>query len=311
MMLSRRILVTGASGFVGSVLVRRLLSEGHKVSIFIRENTDTWRLNDIISCVEVYKLDLCDKNAVSAAVKEINPQIIFHLAANVASPSLSCANEDISVNVIGTWNLLSSLSNFRYELFVNAGSSSEYGFKNFSMREDDFLEPNSYHSFAKGSQTLLCQCCAKVEKKPIVTLRFFSVYGPFEKKTRLIPYIIRSCLENSPLNLSRPKICRDFIYVDDVIDCCMRFDHLELLGGQIFNVGTGIQTPISKVVENVFELMGVSVPCIWNKNDRAWDTENWVADCSKSHIFLDWDSKIDLKTGLKKTIEWTKEKMHV
>jgi len=187
------------------------------------------------------------------------------------------------------------------------GSSSEYGTKLQSMEERDVLEPNSYHSFTKGAQTNLVQTYGLVEKRPVVTLRLFSIYGPHERKTRLIPAVIDACLNKKQLKLSSPNVVRDFVYVDDVIDVCLKMDKLKKNTGQIFNVGTGHQTSIKEVVEMTAKLTKYKPRCFWNKNERAWDTETWLASRQKTEKLLGWKSTTDLETGLKKTIEWTKK----
>jgi len=303
----KKILITGATGFIGSNLCRRLVKEGHEVHIFSRFGTGFWRIKDLADKIKIWGVDLTDKYSVQKSINKINPQIIYHFAANEASPLRENANKDILINIIGTWNLLQSLSNCNYELFLNAGSSSEYGFKDCSMRENDLLEPNSFHSFGKCSQTLLCQTCAVVDKKPIVNLRLFSVYGPYERKTRLIPMVINNTLNDIPLNLSHPEVVRDFIYVDDVVDLCVDYKRFLPFSGEIFNIGTGIQSTIKEVVDTVFDLTGKFVGCNWQKNNRIWDTNKWVANTFKSSRDLKFVHSTNLRDGLRKTIEWTKK----
>ena len=101
------------------------------------------------------------------------------------------------------------------------------------MRETDLLEPNSYYAVAKGAQTLLCQHVAKAEQRPITTFRLFSVYGPFEEPSRLIPTLVRLCLEGRNLTLVDPETARDFVYIDDVVDAYLRIDKLAGLCGEV------------------------------------------------------------------------------
>lgn len=305
--MKKKVLVTGATGFVGSMLTRRLLFEGYEVSIFIRKSSDLWRINDLVHLCDVHHVDLCDLKSVERALKEIRPQVIYHLAANKAVSSIDSADDDIYTNVVGTRNLLKALSNFDYELFVNAGSSSEYGTKDRAMHEDDTLEPNSYHSFAKGAQTMLCETAALVEERPIITLRFFSVYGPYERPERLISSVVRNCLENKQLNLSSPYVGRDFIYIDDVVSACLQIPDLLCCTGEIFNIGTGVQSTIQDVVDVAFEVIGHDVPINWHYNSRSWDTNTWVADISKAREMLRWKPKYNLQEGLVKTFSWMKE----
>lgn len=301
-----KILISGGSGFVGSNLLRRLVFDGHDISVLIKKGSNIDRLCGLTDKISCYESDLGDEKKIYEIVQKVNPQIIYHLAANQASPHATNAEKDIQTNIIGTWNLLKSLSCCNYQLFINAGSSSEYGFKNFSMSEKDVLEPNSYHSFSKGSQTNLVQCYGLIENKPVITLRFFSVYGPSERKTRLIPSVVDACINKKELKLSSPETVRDFVYVDDVIDICTNFDKLGRNTGQIFNVGTGIPTTIKKVVDIVSELSGFKPDCIWNKDNRSWDSKVWFSDCEKTKSILEWQHSIDIVSGLEKTLNWFK-----
>jgi len=304
----KRVLITGATGFIGSVLARRLIKEGHEVHAFIRPGSDTWRLDDVYDKFKaIYTVNLYNKDLVQTFVEHVNPEIIYHFAANRASSDSSSLSGDISTNIIGTWNLLEAAKKINYELFVNAGSSSEYGQKQYSMRETDVLEPNSYHSFAKGSQTLLCQTHASVEDKPIVTLRFFSVYGPYERKSRLIPAVILGALNKEILNLSYQWVSRDFIYIDDVVDVCLKIEQLCYCPGEIINIGTGSQSTIKQVVDIVSSVVGRELECSWESDGRVWDTDNWVADISACRESFSWEPKVSLREGLEKTINWMKK----
>ena len=282
-----KILVTGHKGFIGQNLVSRLLREQHSVLSLVSNL-------------------LWDSYTLRVEVEAFKPDIIFHCAANKASSLKESANADIHTNIIGTWNLLSVLDKCDYQLFVNMGSSSEYGNKVLAMNENDVLDPNSYHSFAKGAQTNLVQNYGLVENRPVITLRLFSVYGPHERQTRLIPAVINSCLNKQDLKLSSPNVVRDFIFVDDVVDICLKIDELKKHTGQIFNVGTGKQTTIKRVVDIVSKLTDFEPKCLWNEDARSWDGINWVADCLKTEKLLGWKSTTDIETGLRKTIEWFK-----
>lgn len=282
-----KVLVTGATGFIGKNLVARLLREQHSV---LTLNSRLGNLYGILTEIESF-----------------NPEVIYHCAANRASSTGESAAKDIQTNIDGTWNLLTVLKDCNFQLFVNLGSSSEYGNRFNAMSEGDVLTPNSYHSFAKAAQTNLVQTYGLVENKPVITLRLFSVYGPHERKTRLIPAVVDACLNRKDLKLSSPEVVRDFVYVDDVVDVCIKIDELKKHTGQIFNVGTGKQTSVLQIVEAVSRLTGYEPNCLWNENRRVWDTNRWVADCTKTENILRWKSTIDIETGLAKTIEWTKK----
>jgi len=156
----------------------------------------------------------------------------------------------IRTNVIGTVNLLQSCLETGFEAFVNTGSSSEYGFKNAPPAENEWLEPNSHYALTKAFATMFCRYTASSTGAHVTTLRLYSVYGPFEEPTRLIPTIITKGLGNQLPPLVQPQMARDFVYVDDVVEAYLAaatFSGKE--PGAVYNVGTGRQTTIAQVVE--------------------------------------------------------------
>ena len=303
----RRILLTGAGGFIGAVLCRRLLADGHDVHLVLKASSSPWRLSDVLEQVRVHRVDLRDEAEVARAVLEVKPEVVYHLATHGAYPTQVDADGIIQVNILGTWNLLKALSKVELEVFVNTGSSSEYGFKEFAMRETDVLEPNSYYAVAKCAQTLLCQHVAKTDKRPIATFRIFSAYGPYEEPSRLVPTLIRNCLEGKDLSLVAPETARDFVYVDDVVDAYLRLDMLAKLRGEIVNIGTGVQSTIRQVVGHVLEHTGAQVACHWGgMAARIWDASTWVADCTRSGRLLGWRPATSLSDGIARTVAWTR-----
>ena len=200
----KRVLLTGAAGFVGAVLARRLLREGHQIHVLLKSSSNTWRI-DGLEDLRRHEVDLRDEERLRALAETVRPEVIFHLAAHGAYSYQTDPDGIIQTNFLGTWNLLKATARVDYEVFVNAGSSSEYGFKDFAMRETDLLEPNSYYAVAKCAQTLVCQHFAHAERRPVNTLRLFSAFGPYEEPTRLIPTIVTRCLGNQPLDLVSPR----------------------------------------------------------------------------------------------------------
>jgi nucleoside-diphosphate-sugar epimerase len=305
MLNKQKLLITGATGFIGSCLLRELLSRDEKVAILLRKNANTWRINDILHKTTVYQSDLSDYAELSRLIKDIKPTVIYHLAAYGAYPAQNNPDLCISTNITGTLNLLRATCDIDYELFVNTGSSSEYGFKNSPMSEKDYLEPASYYAVTKSSQTLLCSYFSKENRKPIITLRPFSVYGPYEEGSRFIPTLMKSLLFNLKMDLVSPSITRDWIYVDDMIQVYLMTSTLQKFSGQVFNIGTGIQTSINDIVNLSMEVTTQKGKFNWGTMEqRRWDTNYWVADISKAKQLLNWYPKIDLRNGLSLTWEW-------
>jgi len=300
-----KFLITGSTGFIGSMLLRTLLERGAKVDIILRKQSNTSRIDDLLDKVTVYYSDLSSLEELKKIVNDSNPTVIYHLATNGAYSYQDNADQIIQTNILGTWNLLQAANEIDYELFVNTGSSSEYGFKEEAMRETDIVEPASYYAVTKCAQTLLCSHIARQEKKPIVTLRPFSVYGPYEEPKRLVPTLMRSLLNDEKMNLVSPTIARDYIYVDDMVDAYLKIDELKNNPGEYFNIGTGVQTTIKQIVEKAKAVSGKNGNFAWGEmNNRKWDTDVWVGDISKAKRLLNWQPKHSLEEGIKKTFDW-------
>jgi len=300
-----RFLVTGAAGFIGASLVRRLLDQGGDVTVFLHEGTDPWRLKEVLPRVRVVTGDVADRAAAARAVGESSPDAVYHLAAFGAYESQKDADRILRTNVMGTWAMLDACASSACRLFVHAGSSSEYGFKKEPMRETDLLQPNSVYAVGKAAATHLCGYLATKSKFAIVTCRLFSVYGPWEEPTRLVPTILRRCLQNQPLEMVPRETARDFVYVDDILDALLRWEGLAALSGDVLNLGTGRQTTMGEFVDAALELTGSKSDVKWGAMaPRIWDTFTWVADPSKAAQKLGWKAAHPLREGLRRTLEW-------
>jgi nucleoside-diphosphate-sugar epimerase len=306
-LLNERFFVTGATGFVGASLVSQLVDLGCEVHVLARASADRWRLRDVEPKVRFHACDITDAARLSSVVASVQPTVIYHLATHGAYSTQTDSDRIMLTNVVGTLNLLKACSAVDYKVFVNTGSSSEYGFKQHAMREADATEPNSYYAVAKCAQTMLCQHMARTDRRPINTFRLFSVYGPLEDPSRLFPTIIRRSLEGRPLEMVSPDIARDFVHVDDVVEAFLQIGQLSLQCGEIFNIGTGMQSTIRDVVKHVLAATGANVEVKWGSMPaRVWDTETWLADCSKARRVLRWTARTSLAEGVRRTTEWMK-----
>jgi nucleoside-diphosphate-sugar epimerase len=299
------VLITGAAGFIGSNLLRRLVTKYSNINIIIKSNSDTWRINDLSNSINVYNCDLSDYSLVKKIIDEIKPKIIFHLAAYGAYHYQNNLDLIRKINLDSTINLLNACLKYDFRIFINTGSNSEYGFKRSPMKESDVLEPNSYYSVFKSASTHFCMYESKSKKRPIVTLRPFHVYGPFEERTRFIPALIDHLKQGKCPPLVSPEIKRDMIFIDDVVDFYLTVVN-ELNGyGNIYNVGSGIERSIKDIVEIAIKITGADVtPVFGTMQNRDWDNINWKADMSFTRKNFNWTPKIDLNTGLKRTITW-------
>jgi nucleoside-diphosphate-sugar epimerase len=306
---NRVFLVTGAGGFVGANLCRRLaLGEG-ELHIFVKPTTRLWRLDEVRERLHVHHVDLCDAREVEERINAIRPSVIYHLATRGAYPSQNDGDSILLVNVFGLWNLVNACAKHGCELFVNTGSSSEYGRKEFAMRETDNLEPDSYYAVAKAAQSLLARLCSRTIDLPLVTLRLFSAYGAYEEPTRLMPRLMMAALFDEPIKMANPHTARDFVFVDDVVDVYADIEALAKAPGEILNVGTGVQSSLADVVAATESALGRAIKnLVWgDMPPRAWDTDVWVADVSKLRRMTGAYPKTTLREGIAKCLGWFAE----
>ena len=312
---NKKILITGVTGFVGANLLRKLIDSKNDIHIIIRSTSNLWRINDIIDKVNTHICDLTNRENVENLVLKIKPQIIFHLAVYGGYQFQKESLKIINTNLIGTINLLDACCEIGFECFINTGSSSEYGIKNKPMSENDLLEPINEYGIAKAAATLYCQAIGRKKNLPIFTLRLFSPYGYYEGSTRLIPYLIISCLRGSDLNLANPYAVRDFNFVEDVIDAFIEtYNNKEnIFPGDIFNVGNAEQHSVQEVFELVKRLTGYKEEPHWGKA-KLRDSDNakvWIADNDKVKKIIGWKPLHNIENGLKKNIEWFEKHLYL
>ncbi len=317
----KRALLTGATGFVGANLARRLIHDGHEVHLLVRPNHASWRIDAIRDHLRLHTADLEDRDATVRAVRHIRPEWIFHLAAHGAYADQSDTVRIVQTNILGTVHLVEACLETGFEAFVNTGSSSEYGTQDHPPAETERVEPNSAYAVAKASATLYCQHIARSRGVHLPTLRLYSVYGPYEEPTRLLPTLALAALDGRLPPLVNPDIARDFVDVDDVIQAFLLAVHppdptaaagdpgtIHEHPGAIYNVGTGDQTTLREAVEMVRRTQAIVAEPQWGSMpDRQWDTNVWVADPSKISNVLGWRAEISFEQGFQRLIHWLEQ----
>ena len=302
---SKSVMVTGGTGFVGANLVRRLVADGHQVHLLVRPEHNDWRIQDILPHLQIHMANLVDADPLRSTVAGIRPDWVFHLAAYGAYSWQNDLQAAIQTNFIGTVNLVEACRAMGFEVFVNTGSSSEYGLKDHAPAETEWIDPNSYYAFTKASATLFCRYTANRHSLSIPTLRLYSVYGPYEDRDRLIPKMILHGLHGTLPPLADPEVARDFVYVKDVEEAYLYLaSQPEGKAGEVYNLGTGVQTSLRNVVDLTRELFNLSLEPQWGTMpNRAWDTTIWKADNSRLRG-IGWTPEYDFERGLRDTIRW-------
>ena len=298
-----KILITGAAGFIGANLTRKLIKTGNEINILIKETSNLWRINDIVSNFNVHKIDLKKVKDVRNVVKKINPELVYHCAGHGIYTSQKNSAEIFSTNILGTFNLLDALNeNNNLLRLVNLGSFFEYS-----------TNPIDPYTISKITQTKLAEHFFKEKKLPVTTLRLFTPYGKFDSPGRLICDLMIALIRNKPLEIFSKHTKRDFIHIDDVIAALEIASQQPDIDGEIIDIGTENEISVEEIVSMANQLSDNELAVNWN------DAKQREIDISDESIFLgrqstqklNWKPSISLEMGLRKTIEWYKQNINL
>jgi dTDP-glucose 4,6-dehydratase len=309
----KKILVTGAAGFIGSHLTEELVRLGADVRAFVHYNSrsDYGLLEtldgDIFSQVEIFPGDLKDGDAVRKAVK--GTEIVFHLGALVAIPySYRNPFDFVQSNVVGTANVLNASLEAGVERFVHTSTSETYGTAQYQPIDE--LHPlvgQSPYSASKIGADKLAESYHLSFDLPVATIRPFNTYGPRQSARAVIPTIISQALAGPVIKLGSVTPKRDFNYVGDTVAGFLAVGSSDEAVGQVINIGSGRTVAIGEVVDIVAKLIGKTLEVITDP-DRVRPEKSEVglllADTRKAAERLGWHPKVSLEEGLARTIDW-------
>jgi nucleoside-diphosphate-sugar epimerase len=303
------VLVTGAGGFVGGALCAALLNDGHDVVGVLRPGETSWRMKDpSMAGIRIVQHDIVNPDFANV-INEIGPTEIFHLAAHGAYSWQNDAPSIVNCNLTATIALADAAAKVgSCKAFVHTGSSSEYGLKVVPHAESDLIKPNSVYAVSKAAATHYLGHLARTGSLNAVTARLFSIYGPFEDSSRLIPQVVIKGREGSLPPLASPTIARDFVYVDDAVRCLRQIAETVASGGtpgEVVNVCSGIETTLADVADaSAAVFPGVPAPAWGTYESRHWDTNKWSGDPKLARTAVGWSATTSLRDGLRKFSEW-------
>jgi nucleoside-diphosphate-sugar epimerase/glycosyltransferase involved in cell wall biosynthesis len=299
------ILVTGASGFVGANLFKVISAVRQDVFAVVRSEKN-WRLVDIDD-EKIIAADITDYSAAKNLVNSIAPKTVFDCVAYGAYSFEQDVNLIYQTNFQAITNFVELLASHAFSAYIHAGSSSEYGANCAAPAEDGFCEPNSPYSVSKVAVAAYLRYMGKQRNFPCVNLRLYSVYGPLEDTSRLIPNLLRHALDGKLPPFVDPRTSRDFVHIDDV---CAAFIMAAAkmhpgLYGENFNIGTGQKTTIAELAEITRKEFNVTEdPDFGTMEGRSWDLAEWYSNPSAAREQLGWSAAINLQDGLRSTARW-------
>lgn len=312
------ILVTGCAGFIGSHLCQKLLAEGHSVYgvdnfdpyydvTLKRANMGLLLANDNFAFQE---LDIRDVAALQNAFREAEPQRVVHLAARAGvRPSIEEPALYSDVNVTGTINIFECAREAKVPV-VFASSSSVYGnASRVPLRESDVcVQPISPYAATKRAGELLAYTYGHLHQLPIVSLRFFTVYGPRQRPDMAIAKFTKRVLEDQTITLfGDGKSARDYTFIDDIVNGVVAaIERAPQLGGEIFNLGNSQTVELKHLIEVIESATGKTAHIEW-QGDQPGDVPLTYADISHAQELLDYAPQVSIEEGIKEVVAWLRE----
>jgi NAD dependent epimerase/dehydratase len=309
----KKILVTGATGFIGSRLVERLVGLGADVRAFVHYNSRSdyglleLLAKDVLEAVEITPGDLKDGEAVRRSVKD--REIVFHLGALTAIPySYRNPYDMVQTNVSGTANVLNAALEYGTSRIVHTSTSETYGTAQYQPIDE--LHPHvgqTPYSASKIGADKLAESYYLSFDMPVATIRPFNTYGPGQSARAVIPTIISQALAGDTIRIGSTDPKRDFNYVDDTVAGFLAVAGSDSALGEVINIGSGRTVSIAHVIEEVSRILGKEFEIVTDPariRPEKSEVGLLLADTSKAERLLGWKPEVPLEEGLRRTVEW-------
>jgi NAD dependent epimerase/dehydratase len=308
----KKILVTGADGFIGSHLTEMLVGQGYHVKALAQYNSfNNWGWLDDVSCkkdIQILTGDIRDPYYCKIISKDVD--IIFHLAALIAIPfSYVAPNSYVETNVVGTLNICQAAKENGISRLIHTSTSEVYGTAQYvPIDESHPLQPQSPYSATKIAADALAMSFYNSFDLPVTIVRPFNTYGPRQSARAIIPTIITQIATGKKeIKLGNLSTTRDFNYVED---CCRGFIMLaenEKTIGETVNIGSNSEISIGEILKLIKELMSSDAAFVNDKQrERPEKSEVFRLWCDNKKInqLVGYKPQINIQDGLKKTIDW-------
>jgi NAD dependent epimerase/dehydratase len=310
---NKKILVTGAGGFVGSHLVEGLVKSGARVRAFVHYNSrnDWGMLEDvdkrILREVEVVASDLRDTDAVRKAVK--GQQVVFHLGALIGIPySYVNPRDVVDTNVGGALNVLTAARDFEAEKIIHTSTSEVYGTAQYvPMDENHPANPQSPYAASKLAADLLALSFHRTYDLPVGVIRPFNIYGPRQSSRAVIPSIITQALLKRTVNLGSVSPTRDLTFVTDSASGFIAFAECERAAGEVVNLGSSGEVSVGQLIDLISTHLNKKIRIVRERKrirPQKSEVERLFSDSRKARTLFGWNPKIDIEKGIKKTVSW-------
>ncbi len=315
---NKKILVTGADGFIGSHLVEELVRQGIEVRAFVFYNSfNSWGWLDespeeLKTKIEIFSGDIRDPHGVEQAMQGCN--VVMHLASLIGIPySYHSPDSYVDTNIKGTLNILQAARKLELEKIVCTSTSEVYGTARYvPIDEGHPLQGQSPYSATKIAADQIAMSFYCSFGSPVALIRPFNTYGPRQSLRAVIPTIITQLAKSQAIiNLGSLHPTRDFSFVKDIVNGFIAIAESDASIGEAINVGSGFEISIKELGETIGDLMGSEIK--FNTEETRLrpsksEVERLLADNSKAKQIINWVPKYagkeGLKRGLKETIDW-------
>lgn len=307
----RKVLVTGAGGFIGSHLVERLVELGAQTRAFFRYQSTASRGwlagSKFEEGMECFFGDIRDAESVRPAIDGVDT--VFHLAALIGIPySYEAPLSYVRTNVEGTLNLLQLARAHGVGRFVHTSTSEVYGTaRTFPITEQHALHGQSPYSASKIGADQMAEAFYRSFGLPVAILRPFNTYGPRQSARAVIPTIISQALHGKEVRLGSLHPTRDLTFVTDTVEGFIRAAVAPEAVGEVIQLGVGREVSIKELAETIFQILGRTVPIV-TQDERirpeASEIDRLLSDNTKARERLGWSPRVPLEEGLRRTVEW-------
>jgi dTDP-glucose 4,6-dehydratase len=318
---NKKVLVTGADGFIGSHLVERLAKEGAKVRAYVYYNSfSRWGwLEEIdqklIKNIEFFPGDIRDQIRVFEAVKD--REIIFHLASLIGIPySYHAPDSYVQTNIGGTLNILNACRAAEVKRLIHTSTSEVYGTPRYvPIDEKHPLQGQSPYSASKIGADMLAESFYRSFDLPVSIIRPFNTYGPRQSARAVIPTILSQLYQRGKqIKLGALHPTRDFNFVEDTVSGFLAVAKTDETIGHVINIGSGKEVSIGDLVEMLFRITGIKADLLCEKGrlrPEKSEVDRLLCDASRARKLTGWKPHYTLEEGLKITARWIKEHIHI
>ena len=307
----RRVLVTGGAGFVGSSLVRRLVDEGARVTVL--DDLFTGRRENLpASGLAFVEGSVCNSELVERLVRE--HEIVFHAAARNIVVSTRNPREDFETNIGGTLNVLLAARAAGVQRVVYTSSTSVYGNPRYlPINEDDHLSLLTPYAVSKLAGEHYCTAFYESYGLPTTAVRYSNIFGPGQDPANPYCGVVAKFVE--ALFAGRPPVIhgdgsqtRDFTYIDDAVEATLVAALSERALGEVFNVGTGVETSVNQLADILVGLIGAAVKPEHSDRRDVDNIRRRVVNIEKARRTLRWLPEVTLQEGLRRTVDWQRRR---